>query len=109
MSRQIELMVSMQLTNPTNAIGLSKELIESCCKTILDELNIEWGKNDDVPQLANKTLNALNLLPVNVQETDQGAEAIRAVLGIYEQFRQNWQKLEIRLVVGMGKVHLFKG
>lgn len=44
MSRQIELMVSMQLTNPTNAIGLSKELIESCCKTILDELNIEWGK-----------------------------------------------------------------
>lgn len=32
MSRQIELMVSMQLTNPTNAIGLSKELIRVVVK-----------------------------------------------------------------------------
>ena len=41
MSQLIELMVSMQSTNPTNAIGLAKELIESCCKTILDELNLQ--------------------------------------------------------------------
>ena len=49
MSQQIELMVSMQSTSPTNAIGLAKELIESCCKTILDELGLAWDKNDDVP------------------------------------------------------------
>ena len=30
MTQQIELMVSMQATNPTNAIGTAKELIESC-------------------------------------------------------------------------------
>lgn len=81
MSQQIELMVSMQPTNPTTAIGLAKELIESCCKTILDELGIEWSKNDDVPQLANRAMGALNLLPANIQETDQGADAIKAVLG----------------------------
>lgn len=29
-------------------------------------------KNDDVPQLTNKAMGALNLLPANIQETDQG-------------------------------------
>lgn len=109
MSRQIELMVSMQLTNPTNAIGLSKELIESCCKTILDELNIEWGKNDDVPQLANKTLNALNLLPVNVQETDQGAEAIRAVLGDLRAITTKLAEIRNPFGSGHGKSASFQG
>lgn len=109
MSRQIELMVSMQLTNPTNAIGLSKELIESCCKTILDELNIEWGKNDDVPQLANKTLNALNLLPVNVQETDQGAEAIRAVLGNLRAITTKLAEIRNPFGSGHGKSASFQG
>lgn len=109
MSRQIELMVSMQLTNPTNAIGLSKELIESCCKTILDELNIEWGKNDDVPQLANKTLNALNLLPVNVQETDQGAEAIRAVLGNLRAIPTKLSEIRNPFGSGHGKSASFQG
>ena len=70
MTQQIELMVSMQATNPTNAIGTAKELIESCCKTILDEMGIPWSKTDDVPQLTNKTLDALNLLPSNIQSTD---------------------------------------
>lgn len=70
MSQQIELMISMQTTNPTNAIGIAKELIESCCKTILDGLGIAWNRTDDIPQLTNKTMDAINLLPTNVQETD---------------------------------------
>ena len=37
LSKQIDLMVQMQITDPTNAIGMAQELIESCCKTILDE------------------------------------------------------------------------
>ena len=81
LSRQIDLMVKMQNTDPTNAIGMAKELIESCCMTVLDELGIPYTKNDDVPQLADKTLTALNLLPSNVQPTDRGADAIKAVLG----------------------------
>ncbi len=36
LSKQIELMLKMQSENPTSAIGQAKELIESCCKTILD-------------------------------------------------------------------------
>ena len=40
LSKQIDLMVQMQTENPTNAIGMAKELIESCCKTILDEKGV---------------------------------------------------------------------
>ena len=43
-------------------------------------MGIPWSKTDDVPQLTNKTLDALNLLPSNIQATDQGADAIKAIL-----------------------------
>lgn len=36
MSQQIDLMTTMCNENPTEAIGKSKELIESCCKTIIE-------------------------------------------------------------------------
>ena len=42
LSAQIDLMLKMQSENPTEAIGKAKELIESCCKTILDEKGVEW-------------------------------------------------------------------
>ena len=109
MSQQIELMVSMQSTSPTNAIGLAKELIESCCKTILDELGIAWDKNDDVPQLTNKTMNALNLLPANVQATDQGADAIKAVLGNLRAIPTKLAELRNPFGSGHGKSASFQG
>lgn len=42
LSAQIDLMLKMQSENPTEAIGKAKELVESCCKTVLDENGIEW-------------------------------------------------------------------
>lgn len=81
LSQQIKMMLSLTSSSPTDAIGKAKELIESCCKTILEKMNIPWDKNDDVPQLTSKVLKALDLLPENIQPTDQGADTIKAVLG----------------------------
>lgn len=81
LSNQINLMLEMQTKNPTEAIGKSKELIESCCKTILDELEIPWSKSDDVPALTNKVMSALSLLPNNVNTSDPAAAAVRGLLG----------------------------
>lgn len=78
LSRQIDLMVKMQVSDSTNAIGMAKELIESCCKTILDEKGIAYTKNDDVPQLTDKAMEVLNLFPANVQPTDLGVDAIKS-------------------------------
>lgn len=109
MSQQIDLMVSMQTTNPTNAIGIAKELIESCCKTILDDLGIAWSKTDDVPQLTSKTMDALNLLPANVQETDQGADAIKAVLGNLRAIPSKLAEIRNPFGSGHGKSASFQG
>lgn len=109
LSQQIELMISMQSTNPTYAIGLAKELIESCCKTILDEMGISWNKSDDVPQLTSKALNALNLLPANIQATDQGADAIKAVLGNLRAIPTKLAELRNPFGGGHGKSASFQG
>ncbi|WP_289773571.1 abortive infection family protein [Phocaeicola sartorii] len=109
LSRQIDLMVKMQNTDPTNAIGMAKELIESCCMTVLDELGISYTKNDDVPQLADKTLTALNLLPSNVQPTDRGADAIKAVLGNLRAIPTKLAEIRNPFGSGHGKSASFQG
>ncbi len=109
LSQQIDLMVQMQTTNPTNAIGMAKELIESCCKTILDEMSVTYSKDDDVPQLASKTMDILNLLPANVQSTDRGADAIKAVLGSLRAIPTKLAEIRNSFGSGHGKSASFQG
>lgn len=109
LSKQIDLMIEKQSTNPTLAIGLAKELIESCCKTILDAKNIAYSKNDDVPQLTNKVMEALDLLPANVNPGDQGAESIKAVLGSLRAIPTKLAELRNPFGSGHGKTASFTG
>lgn len=109
LSQQIDLMLSMQKTNPTEAIGKSKELIESCCKTILDEMGIPWSKNDDVSQLTGKVLKELDLLPDNVQPSDPGADSIKAILGNLRAIPSKLAELRNPYGSGHGKSASFVG
>lgn len=109
LSMQMDLMFKMQASNPTVAIGMAKELIESCCKTVLDELGIPYTKNDEVPQLADKTMAALNLLPSNVQPTDRGADAIKAVLGNLRAIPTKLAEIRNPFGSGHGKSASFQG
>ena len=109
LSRQIDLMLQMQVSDPTNAIGMAKELIESCCKTILDELGIAYTKDDDVPQLASKTMDTLNLLPANVNPNDRGADAIKAVLGNLRAIPTKLAELRNPFGSGHGKSASYQG
>lgn len=109
LSKQIDLMVQMQTENPTNAIGMAKELIESCCKTILDEKGVTYSKDDDVPQLAGKTMDVLNLLPANVQAIDRGADAIKAVLGSLRAIPTKLAEIRNPFGSGHGKSASFQG
>lgn len=102
-------MVQMQTTNSANAIGMAKELIESCCKTILDEKGVAYSKDDDVPQLASKTMDILNLLPANVQPKDRGADAIKAVLGSLRAIPTKLAEIRNPFGSGHGKSASFQG
>lgn len=103
LSKQIDLMLSMQSTNPTEAIGKSKELIESCCKTILEDKGILLDKNDDVPALTHKVLDALSLLPSNVNSSDPCSRTIKSILGSLRTIPSKLAELRNSYGSGHGK------
>ena len=72
-------------------------------------MGILWSKTDDVPQLTNKTLDALNLLPANIQSTDQGADAIKAILGNLRSIPSKLAEIRNPFGSGHGKSASFKG
>jgi hypothetical protein len=67
-------------TDPSLAIGTAKELVESCCKTILAERNVMIDRNADVPQLIKATMKELRLLPDSIPDSAKGADTIRRML-----------------------------
>lgn len=59
--KQISLMVSLIDTHPADSIGKSKELIESCCKYILDEEGISYKSGISLSELRKQVFILLNL------------------------------------------------
>lgn len=109
LTKHIDLMFRMQTENPTDAIGKAKELIESCCKTILDELKITWDKNWDMSKLTGETLKHLNLTPQSVSTTDPIDENIKAVLGNLRGITSKLAEIRNSYGSGHGKTAIFTG
>jgi hypothetical protein len=109
LTAQIDLMIEMQSTNPTEAIGKAKELIESCCKTILDENGVVWDKNWDVGQLTGETLKLLKLMPRDIPETAPAAAEMKALLGNLRAIATNVAALRNPYGSGHGKSASYKG
>lgn len=61
MQDQIDLLMEMRTRNPTEAIGKAKELVESCCKTILEEYGVSIDSNWDVAKLSKETAKCLRI------------------------------------------------
>ena len=109
LSKQIELMLKMQSENPTDAIGKAKELIESCCKTILDNKGVAWDKNWDMSKLTGETLSLLNLTPKSIADTDPVSENIKAVLGNLRGISTKLAEIRNPYGSGHGKSASFTG
>ncbi|WP_259367386.1 AbiJ-related protein [Pseudomonas juntendi] len=69
MAKQIERMEYAVESDPELAIGTAKELIESCCKSILTIREIPFTKADDLGNLTKKVTKALQLVPDGVSES----------------------------------------
>ncbi|MDR3540491.1 MAG: abortive infection family protein [Desulfosporosinus sp.] len=109
LSAQIDLMLKMQSENPTEAIGKAKELVESCCKTILDENTVEWDKNWDVGQLTAETVKLLKLMPRDIPDTTPSATEMKAILGNLRAIATNLAALRNPYGSGHGKSATYKG
>lgn len=80
-SQQITRMQAAIETDPELAIGTAKELIETCCKSVLSSRGLQVEERWDLPQLLKETAQELQLTPHEMPETAPAAETIRRVLG----------------------------
>lgn len=106
---QIGLMIGMQKDSPTEAIGKAKELIESCCKTILEKKGILPEKQWDIIKLVNETVALLKVTPNNIDESIPEAKAIKAILGNLRSIASNIATLRNAYGSGHGKSASYKG
>jgi hypothetical protein len=80
MADQIRRMESAVETDPSLAIGTAKELIETCCKTILAERGKPVTGTPNIPTLTKETLKELKLVPEGIPDAAQGRDVIKRLL-----------------------------
>jgi hypothetical protein len=108
-SAQIDIMIKMQNENPTEAIGKSKELIESCCKTILENNQVPIKNNSSVSELVKKTMEYLDVLTDNVTDTMGESKTIKSIIGNLHGIAGNIAELRNAYGSGHGKSASFRG
>lgn len=94
--------------NPTLAIGQAKELVESCCKSILEEEKITINKDWDINQLVDETLKIMDLMPKQVDLKEKGSDNIKALLGNLKSIPNYLAQLRNSYGNGHGKSKNFK-
>jgi len=65
---------------PGEAIALAKEIVESCCKLILDDRGVSYGEKADIPELLKSLRNEIQIMPQGINENARAANEIREVL-----------------------------
>lgn len=80
LAEQIRRLEASVETDPSLAIGTAKELIETCCKTILAERGKPVSGTPDVSALTKETLKELKLVPEGVPDAARGVDVIKRLL-----------------------------
>lgn len=80
LTSQIHRMERAVHDDPALAIGTAKELIETCCKTILTERGQAIAANADMSGLTKATIKELKLTPDDVPEASRGSAVTKRLL-----------------------------
>ncbi|MEJ2671557.1 MAG: abortive infection family protein [Deltaproteobacteria bacterium] len=107
--RQIERMKSAIEDDPGLAIGTAKELVETTCKTILDERGIKFDENADICKLVKEARKSLGLIPDTIPNSAKGSEIIRRLLSNLGNVAQGLGELRNLYGTGHGKHGKSKG
>ena len=108
-NQQLTIMLNAQKENPTEAIGKAKELIESCCKTILENHYQNIDKKWDIVKLVDTTFDYFELMPKYISDTANDSVCIKAILGNLKAIAQNVAALRNNYGSGHGKSSSYKG
>jgi hypothetical protein len=89
--------------DPDLAIGTAKELLETCCKTILQERGIAYTKNDDLSSLIRLVQSVLDLLPHGSPNQPEGGKTVQRLLGNLGGIVRSTNELRNAYGTGHGK------
>lgn len=109
MAKAIERLERAVDVDPDLAIGTAKELIESCCKTILTKRGVPFGKADDLSTLTKNVAKELQLVPEGITDEAKGAENIRLILRNLTQLTNNLAQLRGLYGTGHGRDGKYRG
>lgn len=104
LQKQIERMRIAAQDDPALAIGTAKELVETTCKTILDDHGTQCDPDWDLPRLVKEAREALGLLPEQIGDQARGIEVIRKLLGNLGALAHTLAELRNLYGTGHGKL-----
>jgi hypothetical protein len=108
-AQQITRMEVAVLNDPALAIGTAKELLETCCKTILEARGIAFSKSADLPELMKQTVKELRLTPDNIPTQAKASHTIKRLLSNLATITQGISELRNQYGTGHGKAAGAKG
>jgi hypothetical protein len=108
-AQQITRMEAAVLNDPALAIGTAKELIETTCKTILDEKKLTYSNKADVPELVKAAAKALKLTPDDIPDVAKASDTIKRLLGNLGSIPHGLAELRNLYGTGHGKSARTKG
>jgi len=100
MQKEIERLENAVDRDPALAIGTAKDLVESCCKSILTKRNVTFTTSAGLPDLTKLLAKELKLVPEGVSEQARGADAVKQVLRNLSAITHNLA--ELRGLYGSG-------
>ncbi len=108
-AQQITRMDAAVINDPSLAIGTAKELVETCCKTILTDRGISFSKSADLPELVKLTSKELELTPNDIPDKTKAGDTIKRLLSNLATITQGVAELRNQYGTGHGKAAGVKG
>ena len=109
MQKEIERLENAIDRDPALAIGTAKDLVETCCKSILSKRGVTVSRSDDLPRLTKAVAKELKLVPEGISAEAKGAENIRLVLQNLSALTKNLAELRGLYGSGHGRDGKYKG
>jgi len=103
MAKEIRRLEHAVDADPDLAIGTAKELVETCCKTILTKRGVDHGRSADLGDLTKLLVKELHLVPDGITDEARGANNIRRILRNLTSLTHNLAELRGLYGTGHGR------
>ena len=94
---------------PGEAIALAKEIVESCCKLILDDRGVPYRERADIPELLKLLRPEIRIMPDGIDENAKASKEIREVLTSLGKIAHSLGPIRNAYGKGYGRGRDFKG